>query len=230
MLRDLLLRLVTPTADGEPVRSRVPRRTVATDAEHERLIELLVRARLVTSDDDIVELAHEASPAPGPGCGAGSTTTSRASASCATSPSTADAWDGMGRPDSELYRGVRLAQALEWQTRADPDLTPVERAFLDTSAERQRAEDRAAEERVRQQARQNRRLRTLLAGAAVLLVVSMVAGRWPCGRRSGPTGPRWRPTPAESAPRPSSLVTSTDRCCSRRRGCGSTTRPTPGPT
>ena len=46
-------------ARGEPVRSRVPRRTVATDPEHEQLIELLVRARLVTSDDDTVELAHE---------------------------------------------------------------------------------------------------------------------------------------------------------------------------
>ena len=43
LLRDLLLRLVTPAAEGEPVRSRVPRRTVATDAEHERLVELLVR-------------------------------------------------------------------------------------------------------------------------------------------------------------------------------------------
>ena len=59
LLRDLLLRLVTPTPEGEPVRSRVPRRTVATDPDHERLVELLVAARLVTSDDDTVELAHE---------------------------------------------------------------------------------------------------------------------------------------------------------------------------
>ena len=82
----------------------------------------------------------------------------------------------MGRPDSELYRGVRLARTLEWQNRADPDLTPAERAFLDTSAERERAEAATTEQRLRQQTRQNRRLRALLAGAAVFLVVALVAG------------------------------------------------------
>jgi hypothetical protein len=60
MLRDLLLRLVTPTPEGEPVRSRVPLRMVAASADHERLIGLLVDARLVTSDDEALELSHEA--------------------------------------------------------------------------------------------------------------------------------------------------------------------------
>ena len=38
----------------------------------------------------------------------------------------ADAWDALGRPDSELYRGARLARALEWRARAAPDLTDVD--------------------------------------------------------------------------------------------------------
>ena len=42
LLRDLLLRLVTPGVDGEPVRSRVPGAGWPRDAEHEQLIELLV--------------------------------------------------------------------------------------------------------------------------------------------------------------------------------------------
>src|SRR4249919_3220323 len=41
-LRSLLLRLVMPTEDGDPVRARVPRAKVAADAEHQRLVELLV--------------------------------------------------------------------------------------------------------------------------------------------------------------------------------------------
>ncbi len=59
-LRDLLLRLVTPTPEGEPVRSRVPLRMVAASPDHERLIGLLVNARLVTSDEGALELSHEA--------------------------------------------------------------------------------------------------------------------------------------------------------------------------
>jgi WD40 repeat protein/DNA-binding SARP family transcriptional activator len=176
LLRDLLLRLVAPTPDGEPVRSRVPRRTVATDAEHEGLVELLVRARLVTSDDETVELAHESLARAWPRLRIWLDDDVEGQRILRHLALTADTWDTMARPDSELYRGVRLAQALDWQNRANPDLTPAERAFLDTSAEWERDEAATTEQRMRQQARQNRRLRALLAGAAVLLVVAMVAG------------------------------------------------------
>lgn len=176
MLRDLLLRLVTPTPEGEPVRSRVPRRTIAIDAEHEQLIELLVGARLVTSDDNTVELAHESLTRAWPRLRSWLDDDVDGQRILRHVALAADAWDGMGRLDSELYRGLRLAQALEWRARTNPDLTPAERAFLDNSAERERAETRETEERGRRQARQNRRLRALLAGAAALLAVAMVAG------------------------------------------------------
>ena len=176
LLRDLLLRLVTPTPDGEPVRSRVPRRTVATDTEHEQLVELLVRARLVTSDDDTVELAHESLARAWPRLQTWLDDDVEGQRILRHLALAADAWDGMGRPDTELYRGVRLGQALAWRTRANPDLTPTERSFLDASAEQERAEAATAEQRLRHQAHQNRRLRALLAGAAVLLVVAIVAG------------------------------------------------------
>ncbi|MGZ5399640.1 MAG: WD40 repeat domain-containing protein, partial [Nocardioides sp.] len=82
----------------------------------------------------------------------------------------------MGRPDDELYRGTRLAQALEWRTRAAPDLTPVEVDYLSAADRRARAEEATAAEQARYQVRVNRRLRGLLIGAALLLVVAMVAG------------------------------------------------------
>ena len=179
-LRDLLLRLVTPTAEGEPVRSRVPRRLVAGDAEHERLVELLVQARLVTSDDGVVELAHEALVRAWPRLRAWLDDDVDGQRILRHLTSAADAWEALGHPDSELYRGVRLAQAVEWRDRAGPDLNPVERAFLDTSEARRDAERAAEEERRRRDDRLRRqtRLRTrLLVGGALVLtgVVALAA-------------------------------------------------------
>ena len=176
LLRDLLLRLVTPTPDGEPVRNRIPRRTVSTNPEHEQLVELLVRARLVTSDDLTVELAHESLARAWPRLRSWLDDDVEGQRIFRHLTGAADTWDTMGRPDSELYRGVRLTQSLDWQDRANPDLTTAERAFLDSSAERERAEAATTEQRLRHQTRQNRRLRILLAGAAVLIVVAIVAG------------------------------------------------------
>lgn len=51
ILRDLLLRLVGFSPEGEPVRGRVPRRLVAVDAEHEHLIEQLVAHPDLTSTE-----------------------------------------------------------------------------------------------------------------------------------------------------------------------------------
>ena len=55
-----MLRLVSPGPEGEAVRTQVPRRLLGTDPEHEQLVELLVAARLVTSDEGILEITHEA--------------------------------------------------------------------------------------------------------------------------------------------------------------------------
>jgi WD40 repeat protein/DNA-binding SARP family transcriptional activator len=176
LLRDLLLRLVSPTPEGEPVRSRVPRRTVATDAERERLVELLVEARLVTSDDDTVELAHESLARAWPRLRTWLDDDVDGQRIRRHLALAADAWDGMGRPDSELYRGIRLGHALDWQRTASPVLTPAERAFLDTSAERERLEAASTEQRLREQTRHNRRLRALLVGVGVLLAMAVVAG------------------------------------------------------
>jgi DNA-binding SARP family transcriptional activator/WD40 repeat protein len=175
-LRDLLLRLVAPSPDGEPVRTRVPRRLVATDAAHERLIERLVGARLVTSDDGVVVLAHEAVARAWPRLRGWLDDDVEGQRILRHVTVSADSWEAMGRPDSELYRGARLAQALDWRERVRPDLNPTERAFLDAGQTLADTERQSAEERARHQVRINRRLRGLLTGVAVLLVVAVVAG------------------------------------------------------
>jgi DNA-binding SARP family transcriptional activator/WD40 repeat protein len=175
MLRDLLLRLVAPSPDGEPVPARLPRRLVATDPEHDRLIELLVGARLVTSDDGTVELAHEALARAWPRLRGWLDDDVEGQRILRHLTMAADTWDAMARPDSELYRGVRLAQAFDWRERTHPDLTPTEQAFLDVSQTAAETERRTAEVRAHQQARANRRLRALLAGGALLLVIALIA-------------------------------------------------------
>jgi WD40 repeat protein/DNA-binding SARP family transcriptional activator len=183
LVRDLLLRLVAPSPDGEPVRSRVPRRIVATDSAHDQLIELLVDARLVTSDDGVVELAHEALARAWPRLRDWLRDDIEGQRILRHLTAAADTWEAMGRPDSELYRGARLAQALDWRQRATPDLTPTESAFLDAGQALADTERRAAETRTRQQARQNRRLRALLTATAVFLVGSIVVGFVAVGQR-----------------------------------------------
>jgi WD40 repeat protein/energy-coupling factor transporter ATP-binding protein EcfA2 len=183
LVRDLLLRLVAPNPDGQPVRSRVPRRTVATDPAHDELIELLVGARLVTSDDGVVQIAHEALARAWPRLQGWLDEDVEGQRILRHLAGAADTWDAMGRPDSELYRGTRLAQALDWRERSTPDLTPTESAFLDASQALADTERLAAETRARQHARANRRLRTLLAATAIFLVGALVAGSVAVGQR-----------------------------------------------
>jgi WD40 repeat protein len=90
--------------------------------------------------------------------------------------SAADAWDTMGRPDSELYRGARLSRTLEWRDRTNAELSDTETAFLAAAAALSESELRATRTRVVRERRVNRRLRGALAGVGVLLVLTLVAG------------------------------------------------------
>ena len=175
-LRTLLLRLVMPSEDGDPVRARVPREKVAADDEHQWLVEQLVSARLVSIDGDSVQIAHEALVRVWPRLRDWLDDDVAGQRLFRHVAGAADAWDAMGRPESELYRGARLARTAEWRDRADPDLNETEAAFLDASVALADSEVRAAETRVAQERRTNRRLRGALVGVGVLLILTVVAG------------------------------------------------------
>jgi WD40 repeat protein/tetratricopeptide (TPR) repeat protein len=176
LLRDLLLRLVTPGPDTDATRCRVARGSVVIDAVHDQLIEQLIAARLVTSDDDVVELAHEALTRAWPRLRGWLDDDVEGQRIFRHLTAHGDAWDRMGRPDSELYRGVRLQQALEWRDRARPTLSEAEAAYLDAGEALADAELLAAEVQARRQLRVNRRLRALLASVGVLLTAAVAAG------------------------------------------------------
>jgi WD40 repeat protein/DNA-binding SARP family transcriptional activator/energy-coupling factor transporter ATP-binding protein EcfA2 len=175
-LRDLVLRLVSPGPEGVPVRARVPRRLVATDPVHEELIEMLVAARLVTSDDGVLEITHEALTRAWPRLRGWLDDDVEGQRIRYHLTAAADAWDALARPDSELYRGVRLARVVDWKEHTRTSLTEAERAFLDRSSDVAASDEREVRERARVQARLIRRLRIVLAGAVALLVVALAAG------------------------------------------------------
>jgi len=176
LLRDLVLRLVSPGIDGEAVRTQVPRRLIASDTHHERLIGMLIDARLVTSDQGVLEITHEALARAWPRLRGWLDNDVEGQRIRHHLSGAADAWDTLERPDSELYRGVRLTRALDWQSRTSSALTETEREFLVRARTVAEIEEQSAAERARSQARLIRLLRTVLASAAVLLVLALIAG------------------------------------------------------
>ena len=88
----------------------------------------------------------------------------------------ADGWETMGRPGGELYRGARLAKAVEWRHTTPPDLTDTERDFLDASVGAAEDEQTTAQRRALHDRLTSRRLRGLLVGVVALLVAALLAG------------------------------------------------------
>ena len=173
-LRDLVLRLVSPGAEGEAVRTRVPRRLVAP--AHDELVEALVAARLVTSDDGVLEITHEALTRAWPRLRGWLDDDVEGQRIRHHLAGAADSWETLGRPDSELYRGVRLVRALDWKDGTSSALTDTESEFLERARAVVEVEEQSAVERARAQARLIRRLRIVLGGAVVLLVLALAAG------------------------------------------------------
>jgi DNA-binding SARP family transcriptional activator/WD40 repeat protein len=181
IFRDLLLRLVAPGVEGEPARSRMPRRLVVEDERHVEVVEKLVSARLLTSDDGVLELAHEALVRAWPRFREWLEEDTEGQRILRHLTVAADTWDSMDRPESELYRGVRLGQALDWQQGARPDLTSVEQEFLAASKARVDAELTEARRRVeaeRQARRRTRRLAVALGAALALALVAATGATW----------------------------------------------------
>jgi WD40 repeat protein/DNA-binding SARP family transcriptional activator/energy-coupling factor transporter ATP-binding protein EcfA2 len=176
VLREMLLRLVSPGDDGEPVRVRLPRRLVITDPAHDEMVDMLIASRLVTSDDGVIELAHEALARAWPRLRGWLDEDVDGQRILHHLAVAAEAWDALGRPESELYRGVRLSTAVEWRRRSGQALSELEQAFLDDGERVADSERVAAEEHSRRQNQVNRRLRGLLSIAVTLMLATVLAG------------------------------------------------------
>jgi WD40 repeat protein/DNA-binding SARP family transcriptional activator/energy-coupling factor transporter ATP-binding protein EcfA2 len=165
LTRRIMLRL----AAGDD-RALVRRRVRLADLQRldgaAEVVNVLVAARLLTVDGELVELSHEALFQEWPRYAQWLEDDRVGRRVRAHVTASAEDWNSRGRDSADLYRGARLTAALELPT---AELTDLEREFLDAS----RAE---AERELGRQRAHNRRLRMLLASVGVLLVAAVVAG------------------------------------------------------
>ena len=188
----ILLRLAGQ-GDGEmAVRRRVELTELEADRD-ERVAEILAMLaadRLVTIGEGEVEVAHEALLREWPRLRGWLEEDGHGRRLHRHLGAAARDWDAGGRDPGELYRGARLAAALEWSAAHEPELNASERAFLEAS--------RAATER------SQRRLRAVLAGVAVLLVLAIDRRRRRARAarpRAGAGGRGGRPAVGRTRPR-----------------------------
>jgi WD40 repeat protein len=170
--RRILLRLADAGEDETSfVRRRVPLDELdpGGDEDASTALAALTDSRLVTADEGTLEVAHEALLREWPRLRAWLEEDAEGRRLRQHLIHAARDWDTADRDPGELYRGARLASALDWAADHRRDLNQLEREFLDES----RAE---AEHEADHQRRTNRRLRALLAGLGVLLVLAVVTG------------------------------------------------------
>jgi WD40 repeat protein/DNA-binding SARP family transcriptional activator len=156
--RTILLRLA---GEGEAVvRARVSLDEFGEDARP--VLSELTDSRLLTVSQGEVEVAHEALLREWPRLRGWLEDDAEGRRLRRHLRAAARDWDAGGRDAAELYRGSRLASALDWAGDHDRELNALEHAFLDAS--------RTAAGRAQ------RRLRMVLAVVGGLLVLAVVAG------------------------------------------------------
>jgi WD40 repeat protein/transcriptional regulator with XRE-family HTH domain len=202
--RRLFLRLVWVADDGADTRRRMPLAELGETAGDDlsTALALFVDRRLITSDEDTAEITHEALLTAWPQLrswideGRAELVIARRIAE------SAQLWQDSGRDDADLMRGGRLAMARGWAAEPPSDaqsgdqagapatsspatanaerratLSGTERAYVDASFARYRAEQ--AEQR-----RISRRFRRLASALAVVLAGALVLAGYAWQQRS----------------------------------------------
>ena len=169
--RAILLRSAGPGEGAEAVRRRVPlsELDVQRDEDVAYVLAALTDARLLTTTETTVEVAHEALLREWPRLRGWLEENAEGRRLHLHLAQTVGEWDEGGRDQADLFRGARLAAALDWTADHALELNEAERQFLE--------ESRVATERdAERQRRTNRRLRGLLVGTGVFLIVALIAG------------------------------------------------------
>ncbi|MFJ4525649.1 helix-turn-helix domain-containing protein [Streptomyces sp. NPDC088810] len=169
--RRLLLRLVTP-GDGTPDTRRPAERAelqATSGQETPQVLQALSAARLLTFDNDAVDLAHEALLTAWPRLRGWIETDRERLRAHRKLTEAARAWEELGRDAGALYRGTLLDTAQEhFASESAEDLTDLEQDFLTACITGREQEEHLA-------VRTMRRLRALTATLSVLLVLAVTA-------------------------------------------------------
>ena len=177
--RRVMLRLTQPGEGTEDTRRRAPESELVSNADAaasvERVVQALTDARLLTANIEadtgrrLIDVTHEALIRGWPQLRHWIDEDREGLREHQRLAEAAREWRDLDRDAGALYRGARLAAAREWMQRHADQLNELEREFLEAS--------RAAEvDELEEAQRRSRRLRMLLTGALVLLVVAIAAG------------------------------------------------------
>jgi hypothetical protein len=132
--RELFLRLIALRDGGEDTRRRLPRGELApTDQTTTAVVDNLARARLLSVTADGIEIAHEALIRAWPRLAEWLAADRDGLRVHRQLTEAARTWDCLDRDPGALYRGLRLANAQDWDARRRTELTPTEREFLAAS-------------------------------------------------------------------------------------------------
>ncbi len=179
LVRAVMLRLVGEGEAEAPVRRRAPLAELDLERSGDvaDVLATLADSRLVTVSEGNVEVAHEALLREWPRLREWIEEDTEGRRLRRHITQAATEWDAAGRDQGELYRGARLAAALDWTADHALDVNKLEREFVTESRE-------ASEKETKQVRRINRRLRGLLAGVAVLLAAAVAGGIFAAIQRS----------------------------------------------
>ena len=147
-------------------------RELGDDPVQRRVIDSLAAARLVTVDDDRVEITHESLIHGWPLLDGWIEQAREDLRTRARILRAAEEWDGQDRNPALLYRGSPLEAASVWAADHPGDLGPLETDFVAASDAAQRAEIDADE---REQRSRRRVRRAAVSALAVLAVAAVVA-------------------------------------------------------
>jgi WD40 repeat protein/DNA-binding SARP family transcriptional activator len=169
LARRVLLQLVAVDDEGTVERRRRRLDELVTDQDVKELVDVLADRRLVTVSEGTVELAHEAVLREWPRL-RDWVEADRDDLKIHRNLSVAEQeWTRLGRDESALFRGARLAEAQAWAARGDPGPTPAERAFIAASEARERRERRSHRRRVVVA------ITALTAGVAAIAATALIA-------------------------------------------------------
>ena len=163
--RSIFLRLTELGEGTQDTRRRalISELLPASDAveETQTVLNLLSAARLVTTDEESAEVAHEALIREWPTLRFWLSRNREGLRLHRHLTESAQAWRELEQDPGELYRGSRLEQAIEWAAQHDDELNDLERGFLAASIAQQK-----------QQTRQAR----LIRAASIAVLLFIVAG------------------------------------------------------
>ena len=159
--RRLFLRLIALGDGTEDTKRRVSGRELDADPATKAVLDALVDARLLTTEADGVEIAHEALIRHWPRLRDWLAEDREGLRIHRRLTQATDDWETLGRDPGALYQGMRLESAAEWSGRAGEAVSLRERAFLDASLSARRG--------------RTRRLRQAAALLGTLLLIAVAA-------------------------------------------------------